>query len=355
MQTYNNRTLFRCRRAIIIALILCCAIVSYFKISGSASAVEPAGPYDDNTKLAEDTWKIASQMNPGAAPDSTVGAADPLLTDIDQSLIIWEKLSDGLELLELGLVKSGNSTLRAALPQARPADLTILRIDPEFYEFTLHMASEDAVRRSLAEHGKTHNLVAVINAGMYLPDNVTNTGYMRNSTHTNNPRIVSRFGVFFVAEPVGNTSLPKAALLEKSALEQDAETILNKYKIVVQNFRLISTDGKILWKESQTAHSISALAQGANGNMLMVLCRFQLSPADFSRLLLALPLECSSAMYLEGGSHSGMFLKKPDLPEPVVIRGKSGSVLAIDAPSESALPNVLGIRPRHADTGKSSD
>lgn len=294
---------------------------------------------------------FGSAEGEAAAPAAgRVTPAEPpaLAFSVDDGLVRWRTLDEGLELLELGLSRAGPGRLApASLPASSsgPAELIVLRVDPERYEFTLHMASEDGRSRSLAEYAARHGLTAAINAGMYLPDQRTNTGYMQSGTHVNNPRIVSRFGVFFLAEP-RTASLPKARLLEKSDLGDEPGKYLSHYNIVVQNFRLISSEGEILWPESENAHSITSLAQDGKGNILLMLCRFQLSPADFARLIQALPLDCAAAMYLEGGSPAGLLLKSFEGGEPSVWRGRRNSILALDGPADAALPNVIGIRPR---------
>lgn len=350
-----------CLRVIAIALVLGCAAFLQF---GPTAAEPPA--ISDAPALAEADvpalspeelealWKTAEKLEPAAAPANDPEAPAPLQVTIDESLIQWKVLDEGLELLELGLVKSGPGTLALAPLAAPAADLIILRVDPEHYEFTLHMASEDGQQRTLAEHATLHGLTAAINAGMYLPDNLTNTGYMQNATHINNPRIVSRFGVFFVTEPHMD-SLPKALLLEKKELGEDPAKFLNYYTIVVQNFRLISTEGEVLWPKSQSIHSIAAMAQDKDGRILMMFCRFQLSPADFASLIMALPLDCSAAMYLEGGSPAGLLLKSFNGNGPSIWRGKRNSILALDGPADAPLPNVLGIRPRPKESAPHAD
>lgn len=323
----------------------------------------------------DEIWKNAERFIPsgpplpGAAPNVNTDAQDtpvvppaeqvapstaaPLVINIDENIITWSQLDEGLELLQLGVTRKNGGGLSISAPLS-PADIIVLRVDPELYEFTLHMASEDGEHRTLAEHASRHGLSAAINAGMYLQDNLTNTGYMQNSTHINNPRIVTRFGVFFVAEPHMD-SLPKARLLEKNELGEKPEKFLNHYTIVAQNFRLISTEGEVLWPDTQSIHSISALAQDKNNNILLMLCRYQFSPAEFSRLLMALPLDCASAMYLEGGSPAGLLLKSPSGGEPLVWRGKRNSILPLDGPADATLPNVLGIRPRPKESAPHDD
>lgn len=339
MQFHTNYFFSLGLKAIAVTLALCCAAAG-----ARASAEDDPYAPAPNQKQLEAPWKSAETAPQAAAqPEESVAPAT-LKIDIDEKLVTWKKLNEGLELLELG-IKNNSGSLVLTESSGQPAELIILRVNPEYYEFTLHMASEDGQQRSLAEHASLHGLTAAINAGMYLPDNLTNTGYMQSSTHTNNPRIVSRFGVFFVAEPYMD-DLPKALLLEKSELGDDPAKFLNYYKIVVQNFRLISAGGEILWPKGQSVHSISALAQNKNGDILLILCRYQLSPADFARMIMTMPLESSSVMYLEGGSPAGLLLNISNGNAPYVWRGRRNSILALEGSPEAPVPNVLGLRLR---------
>jgi len=82
------------------------------------------------------------------------------------------------------------------------AKIAVLRFDPLLIDFVLCSRSQDnQPPRSLGDWGEQYDLTAAINASMYLPDASTSTGYMRQGSHVNNPRLVSRFGAFFVAGP----------------------------------------------------------------------------------------------------------------------------------------------------------
>ncbi len=290
----------------------------------------------------------ADEQNP--APGTAETRPRPAGIELEIAEIPWAQVRIGLDLAELGIVKSlqdgQNRISITQMPQGAQAGLVILRVDPNLYEFTLHMASEDGKLRSLQEHAQTNNLLAVINAGMYLPDNLTSTGFMQSSSHINNPRIASRYGAFFMAGP-DDPALPQAAVREREELETSLEELIGHYAITVQNLRLFGSNAKVLWPESGNTHSISAMADDAEGNLLLILCRAALSPADFSRVLLELPLSCRVAMYLEGGGQAGLLVKFPQggMAEKV-WRGKRNSFIPMEGPSNAALPNVIGLRPR---------
>ncbi|MDR2799899.1 MAG: phosphodiester glycosidase family protein, partial [Desulfovibrio sp.] len=218
----------------------------------------------------------------------------------------WRVLAPGLDMLELNLQKSfaaeGQPAMRINVAprsgQKQQGNFVIVRSDPEKCAYSLHMASEDGIRGTLPERMQKHKLYAAINAGMFLPDNLKNTGFMRNATHVNNGRIAENLGAFFLAGP-RNKALPKALILEKADLGDMLTDKIASYDIVIQNFRLINGAGKLLWPESREANSISALSADRNGNILFIFSEIPLSAADFARVLLTLPLGTGLTMYLE--------------------------------------------------------
>ena len=79
---------------------------------------------------------------------------------------------------------------------------------------------------------------------MYLPDGLKSTGYMRSGTYINNGRIVGRFGAFLTAGP-DTPNLPRAAIIEKD--DPDWKEKISHYRMVVQNYRMINSQRRILW------------------------------------------------------------------------------------------------------------
>ena len=236
------------------------------------------------------------------------------------------------------------------------AGIILLRIDPAKFNFVLRMATEEGASFSLREWSERHNLYAGINASMFLPDNLTSTGYMRSGSHINNPRAGGRLGAFFVSNPQ-KKGLPLADILEHDTVNW--REVMEQYALVVQNFRLINKQGKILWSESGPAHSIAAVAKDGSGSILFILSQAAMTPAAFAQYIQKLPLDLTSVMYVEGGSHAGLFLREPHalrqsrLPGAVSYPVTGGmlhiwkghqSLLNTRSNPEAHLPNILGIK-----------
>ena len=216
-----------------------------------------------------------------------------------------------------------------------------LRLDPAFFNFSLHSAGEDgSPPRALSAWAEQENLAAAVNASMYLPDRATSTGYMRFGRYINNPRINGKFGAFFVATP-DSPDLPQAAVLDR---ESDPwETLLPRYTLAIQNYRLIDGNGRVLWLPGGPAHSCAAVGQDTDGHILFIHCRTPLTGQEVAAALLRLPLKLRALMYVEGGSQASMLVRSPGLRRLWV--GSSGAYLPdLREYAEAPLPNVLGMR-----------
>jgi uncharacterized protein YigE (DUF2233 family) len=217
-----------------------------------------------------------------------------------------------------------------------------LRIDPALFRFSLHSAgAEGSAPHPLAAWAEQQDLVLAINAGMYLPDYVTSTGYLRYGAHVNNSRIHSKFGAFFVAEPDA-PDLPRAAILDR---ERDPwEARLPRYMLVIQNYRLIDTDGRALWPPGGPEHSIAAVGQDRQGHILFIHCRAPMTGGAFAAALLRMPLALRSLMYVEGGSQAAMLVRCPKLRRLWI--GRSSMAFLHPPEGGGGLPNVIGVRRR---------
>lgn len=246
----------------------------------------------------------------------------------------WANLADGLDLAFLVEPEEGQVPVR----------VTALRLDPDHYEFSLHSVAWDGpTALSIEKWAETLNLTAAVNAGMYLPDGKTNTGYMRRGKDLNNSRIASRYGGFFVCGP-RREGLPAAVVLDRSV--DDWETLLPDYDVAVQNFRLFGPGGAQVWPENGPVHAVAAVAQDEDGNILFLHCREAVSVHRFVDVLNAHPdLRLRAAIYVEGGSQAAMTLRLPG--RNATWAGRNAASLFLGGEDgRSPLPNIIGARPR---------
>lgn len=218
------------------------------------------------------------------------------------------------------------------------ANVVALRISPEHYAFVLLSRSEKGHAYTPQQWALRYGLAAVINASMYLPDQVTSTGYMRNGGHINNSTINAQFGSFFVAG-AQKPGVPAATLLDRKY--DDWKEQIQKYSLVIQNFRMISATGKALWPKVGREFSIAAIANDTKGNILFIHCSTPFTVHRFSKLLLDLPLDVHKAMYVEGGPQASLYVASEE--KSLFWSGRHVGDFWNGVGMQWALPNVLGI------------
>ena len=282
----------------------------------AGTTAEPAA----GTDAATDTTADTSTAPP--TPALPIGPAPEPLP--------WQQLEPGLEYADFDREDQSRSTV------------VVLRFDPAFFVFSLHTISEKGgPPKTLRQWAEAQDLVAAINASMYLPDGSTSTGFMRNGGHINNKRIAGRFGVFFVAEP-DDASLPSVALMDKDT--EGWEQKLNHYKVVVQNYRMINARRNILWSPGGPLYSISAVGQDGSGKILFMHCREPIDAYSFASLLLHLPLDVRTVMYVEGGAQAGLALRTRGYS--LAWGGRHPADFLVTGNVNAALPNILGVKRR---------
>ncbi len=228
----------------------------------------------------------------------------------------------------------------ASIPLQEPlqAQLEVLRFSPQYFDFKLFNTSEKkSPPQTLEQWAKAHNLVATINASMYLPDGSTSTGYMRNGEHINNKHISKAFGAFFLAQPK-DANLASATLLEKN--HPQFKKILSQYTVAVQNYRLISQKREVLWSKGGQEHAIAAVGMDEKGNILFLHCRQPIQAHALAQELLRLPLHISTVMYVEGGAQAGMYLYHNG--RGTFWGGRHPADIFMGSVGV-ALPNILGV------------
>ena len=279
----------------------------------------PPLPAEDEVLPAAATHSLPlTEEAPAAAGDAEADAALPEAPR-------WNALEEGLEYAEFSLQSEAG----------QQASLTVLRIDPELFDFRLYAsAAHKHPALTLGQWADSHDLVAAINASMYLPDGVTSTGYMRQDDYINNKRLVRRFGAFFVAGP-RQEGLPRADILTRE--DPQWQELLEQYRLVIQNYRMINDERRILWSPGGPLYAISAVAEDGTGKILFLHCREPLEAYSFAHALLHLPLDVRTVMYVEGGMQAGLVIRSPGLHQE--LRGRHLADFWVTGPGPSGLPH----------------
>lgn len=269
-----------------------------------------------------------------------VATAPAASSEVPAPQVQWRALEPGLELARVALSVipepvPGQAKGSVAAPVT--ASVTLARVDPAQFDFSLYMASEKG-SKTLAEIGESENFAVAINAGMYQFDRLTSTGYLRGPSHTNNNHIAANFGAFFVAGP-RDKNLPPARMLDRHA--DNWQTAVTQYELVMQNFRMATASGRVIWKQAERRHSVAAMSEDADGRILFILCATPVPAADFLKALQELPLRLATVMYLEGGSEAALLLNAGGVKTVEAGRHISG---LWGGSAALTLPNVLGVR-----------
>lgn len=117
---------------------------------------------------------------------------------------------------------------------------------------------------------------------------------------------------------------------------------MDHYNLVIQNYRMINAERRILWSPGGPLYSISAVAQDGEGQILFLHCREPVEAYSFAQQLLHLPLNVRTVMYVEGGAQAGMLVRSASLKRE--LAGRSAADFLVTGNIKAMLPNVLGVR-----------
>jgi uncharacterized protein YigE (DUF2233 family) len=254
--------------------------------------------------------------------------------------VAWERLDEGLEYARFPLPKP---------PAEADHPIDVVRIDPKYYGIRLLMAGELGTGRlPVDEWARRYDLVAAVNASMYRRDFKTSVCYMRNGDHVNNGKFGEKFGVFFVAgtrEP----GAPDVRLIERRR-EKDWQALIGKYRVVAQNYGMISANRHSTWthREGQPIHSTACVGVDTSGRILLVLSRAPFQVADLNEVLLKLPIDIATTMYVEGGPEASLYVRAGDRE---IRRMGSWETDFMESDRNDAylpIPNVIGVVKRRS-------
>ncbi len=122
--------------------------------------------------------------------------------------------------------------------------------------------------------------------------------------------------------------------------ERTLENALKKYSVVVQNFKLVDLpDNQSEWK-AQRRHSIAAVAQDEDNEILLMYASKPLTVQEFRTVLHKNgPLRIKRAMYAEGGAEASMAYRKK-----TVFLWQHEENIMLFLKGTVKLPNIIGIK-----------
>jgi len=232
---------------------------------------------------------------------------DPILGDVEvvpeysykhkSGKVKWIKADEGLDYAEV------DASIKCNIGDSK---ITIIRINPKFYEFKLLSSKETGSGiKTIKDWAKKHKLVAAINAGMYQTDYATNTGFMKNFDFVNNPRMHKDYNLVTAFSPKSE-ALPPFQIIDIEC--QNWDEMKEQYNCYAQCIRMVNCDRVNKWSKQEKYWSIAAISEDKDGNALFLFSRTPYSVHDFNNIILELPIKATKTMYLEGGPEASVFL-----------------------------------------------
>ena len=203
----------------------------------------------------------------------------------------WKTLQPGVEYAAIG---------DAAGP------LHVVSIDPKQAPLQAVMASAvDRKPRTAGAWCRERKLAVAINLGMYRDDRLTNVGHAHAAGHVNNGHWSDKYKSALAFGP-RRADLPAAAMVDLDA--PGAQAGLADYATVIQNLRLIRAPGRGVWSKQRSDRrwSEAAVAADKQGHILFIFSRRPHAMQELNDKLLALPLDITAAMHVEGGPEASL-------------------------------------------------
>lgn len=236
----------------------------------------------------------------------TACAGAPLAQNREPSAagdIIWRTV-DGMEVAHV----SSNLTVVRADPIRTPLEL----LNPPL---TTGLSVQQLAERS--------GYMFVTNAAMFLDDNVTSVGYMRNFEHVNNPRFNAKMSGFLLLNPKSE---------KEPAAKVGGKAEIGNYQTVFQSYRMWTPEGGILWKKGKSVYyRVGLVGADQSGRILFFFHSAFVDVYDLVSQILTLNLELQGLLYLDGGNHGTFYF---------------GSELNRSWATWLELPNLLAIKRR---------
>jgi len=245
--------------------------------------------------------------------------------------INWQKVDKGLYFAEI---------FSPVISEIGDSRITILKINPDYYNFKLISAKEyNEENKTAKEWAKPRGLLAVINAGMYQEDYKTNVGYLKNYDFVNNGRFSKDNTI--TAFNRKDTTVPEFQIIDLQC--QNWDELKDKYHSYTQGIRMIDCNQKNRWSQQSKKWSMVAIGMDKQGNALFIFTRSPYSVYDFNNILKRLPIDIYNAMYLEGGPEASFYLNHNGTEVEKFGSYETGFWENDENDRYWPLPNVIGI------------
>ena len=246
----------------------------------------------------------------------------------------WKKLAKGIELIETDAPK------RSIVGDSK---LTILKIDPQTFDFHLITATEHKTKKTVCEWADTFAFNVVLNAGMYdLSNGLINRGFMKVHKHYNNSNFNPAYKAMIAMHPVDSLKHE----FNIFDLHCEAwENVSKQYHTYAQGMRMIDCNGEPLgWNKRNQSCSMLVAAMDRDKKIYFIFSRSPYTHNEMIHFILDFPFELTNAIYLEGGPETSLYVCIGD-----TVLEKLGSYVSHTYPTDKndqfwKLPNVIGLK-----------
>ncbi|MCX7957657.1 MAG: phosphodiester glycosidase family protein [Deltaproteobacteria bacterium] len=212
-------------------------------------------------------------------------------------------------------------------------EIHIVRINPNKVKPEVFTSKEHKLKPMTAKEWlEKFNLNIVINLGMYHKDFSTHVGYLKNGDNINNPKF-NEYKSALLFNP-SEKNLPYAIIIDLD--NPNEKEMVNKYKTIVQNLRLIKGKGVNVWKKTGSLWPEAGIASDTNGNLLIFFTTTPVIMFELNEILLKLPLNIVKAFHTDGGPPASLSLHFKDFSLDLSGNTVSGE--------QEPIPNILGFR-----------
>ncbi len=257
------------------------------------------------------------------------------LKKLDTIPVSWLNIGKGIDFCET------DAPFKSIINDSK---ITLLKIDPNQFDFYLMMATDLKIKSLSADvWADSFDLDIVINAGMYdLSRKMFSKGLLKGENHTNNAALHPNYKSMIAFNPK-DTILPKCKVLDLDC--NPYEKIKNDYSCYAQGLRMLDCDGKpIGWNKRKQSCSMLITANDEHGFLYFIYCRSPYSHNEMIAFMQKFPFKLVNAIYMEGGPQTSIYLKIGDTKIE-----KIGSYVSETYPNDKndyfwKLPNVIGLK-----------
>lgn len=306
-------------------------------IEDSAKAL-PAGPVPEftnaNTTLIEESPGAAAEVDEW--PETSWQDVPPpsyqqgkLIASVD-----WQQVQQGVD---YALIPA------PMICNIADSKIDVLRIDPKAVDIRLLSADFEGGQKQTAEDwGEKHQLLAMVNAGMFdLSNGMTCTGMMRDYDQVNNPNLTGTYNLVAAFNPK-DPSDPAFRFIDLRC--EDWNLWKDRYHSYVQGIRIVDCNRKNRWSRQEKFWSMVLLGRDSKGNVLFIFSRSPYRVHDLSNMLLQLPIDLQQLMYLEGGPEASFWLNSPALKVGKMGSYETDFMLTDDNQDFWGIPNIIAVK-----------